>query len=83
MLAAFSHLTPPHPTIPTIPQFSLVDIATMFGILCGYVSTFLAWSYTRAGVKLGRLQVGSVAACVPAWDGNAVPGCSGLAGPSV
>jgi hypothetical protein len=38
-------------------QFSFVDVATLFGVVCGYVSTFLAWSYTRAGRKLGMLQV--------------------------
>jgi hypothetical protein len=31
-------------------------VATLFGILCGYISTFLAWSYTRAGRKLALLQ---------------------------
>lgn len=37
-------------------QFSFIDIATLLGIVCGYLSTFLAWSYTRAGAKMGRLQ---------------------------
>lgn len=37
-------------------SFTFVDIATLFGIVCGYISTFLAWSYTRAGRKLGMLQ---------------------------
>lgn len=53
----------PRPLVPAPPhlpseQFTFVDIATLFGVLCGYVSTFLAWSYTRAGRKLGMLQVG-------------------------
>lgn len=42
-----------------------MDIATLFGVLCGYVSTFLAWSYTRAGRKLGMLQVGRCGAPQP------------------
>lgn len=37
-------------------QFTFIDIATLFGIVCGFISTFLAWSYTRAGRKLGMLQ---------------------------
>ena len=36
-------------------------MATLVGIVCGYLSTFLAWSYTRAGAKLGRLQARALA----------------------
>lgn len=43
-------------------QLTFIDVATLFGILCGLVSTFLAWSYTRAGRKLALLQV---RACAP------------------
>ncbi|KAL4451452.1 hypothetical protein ABPG75_007114 [Micractinium tetrahymenae] len=40
----------------TSASFTVMDIANLFGIVCGYISTFLAWSYTRAGRKLGLLQ---------------------------
>lgn len=40
----------------TTASFTFMDIANLFGIVCGYISTFLAWSYTRAGRKLGMLQ---------------------------
>lgn len=56
------HLHPPptpRPTPRPPPQFTFMDIANLFGIVCGYISTFLAWSYTRAGRKLGMLQVGA------------------------
>lgn len=56
----------------TTTQFSVVDVATMFGIVCGYLSTFLAWSYTRAGMKLGRLQAraqGGTWTAMQAWGG--------------
>ncbi|PSC69013.1 TIC chloroplastic isoform A [Micractinium conductrix] len=36
--------------------FSFIDVATLVGVLCGYISTFLAWSYTTTGRKLGMLQ---------------------------
>ena len=42
--------------LPAPLQLSFIDVATLFGILCGYISTFLAWSYTRAGRKLALLQ---------------------------
>ena len=43
--------------LPPSMQLTFIDVATLFGILCGYISTFLAWSYTRAGRKLALLQV--------------------------
>ena len=46
-------------------QLTFIDVATLFGILCGYISTFLAWSYTRAGRKLALLQVQLRAASAP------------------
>lgn len=49
--------------LPPRTQFTFIDVATLFGIICGYLSTFLAWSYTRAGAKLGRLQ----ARCKRGW----------------
>ena len=71
------------PTCSPPAQFSFIDIATLLGIVCGYLSTFLAWSYTRAGAKMGRLQVrraggvGAVAIAVqPAWQYRR-PGCVG------
>ena len=52
-----SHGLPVWQSVLPAPQFGFIDSATLFGIVCGYLSTFLAWSYTRAGRKLGMLQV--------------------------
>ena len=36
--------------------FGIIDVATLFGVVFGLISTFLAWTYTQAGRKLGMLQ---------------------------
>lgn len=40
----------------SVVALTFIDVATLFGIVCGLVSTFLAWSYTRAGRKLALLK---------------------------
>ena len=39
---------------------SAIDICTLAGVVAGFVSTFLAWIYIRAGRRIGALQVGLV-----------------------
>ena len=71
ILLALAPLPPARtPACPSPAQFSFIDVATLVGVLCGYISTFLAWSYTTTGRKLGMLQVRGGAAARGGGEGG-------------
>ena len=50
----------------------IIDIATLFGIVFGLISTFLAWTYTQEGRKLGMLQ----SVRLPSIAGTVIANCN-------